>query len=129
MNWSSIFGGGIVKSLENLASEWIETDMESAEAKIVMIKALDPNGKMRRDLSRFACGAYGFYLASMVVLAFMAAFGIGGETCNGEPVVCVLNAKTAAEMLADLFLPITGAWTAIVSASFGVNATNVIKGK
>ena len=130
MSWfTNIIGGGLVKSLENIASEWIETDMETAEAKALMIKTLDPNGKMRRDLSRFACWAYGFYLASMVVLAFMTAFGIGGETCNGEPVVCVLNAKTAAEMLVDLFLPITGAWTAIVSASFGVNATNVIKGR
>ena len=49
----SIFSGaGVVKSIENIASEWIETDMESAEAKVLMIKTLDANGKMRRDLSK-----------------------------------------------------------------------------
>ena len=47
--------GGITKSIENIATEWIETDQEKAEAQAVMIKALDPNGKMRRDLSKFAC--------------------------------------------------------------------------
>jgi hypothetical protein len=59
MGWlTSLFSGGLVKSVENIASEWIETDMETAEAKSLMIKTLDPNGKMRRDLSRFACKAY-----------------------------------------------------------------------
>ena len=118
MAWTDIFGGGIVKSIENLASEWIETDMETAEAKAVMVKAIDPNGKMRRDLSRFACRAYGFYLIAMVFLSFMVAFNIGDAT----------GATEAAKMMLDLFLPITGAWTAIVSASFGVNAANTIKG-
>ena len=46
MSWTDIFTGGIVKSVENLASEWIETDMETAEAKALMVKTLDPNGKM-----------------------------------------------------------------------------------
>jgi hypothetical protein len=38
------------------------------------------------------------------------------------------GAKEAATMMTDLFLPITTSWAAIVSASFGVNATNTIKG-
>lgn len=120
MSWfTNILGGGLVKSLENLASEWIETDMETAEAKALMIKTLDPNGKMRRDLSRFSCWAYGFYLVTMVLLSFMVAFGLGDPD----------GAEMAAGMMVDLFLPITGAWTAIVGASFGVNATNSIKGR
>jgi len=120
MGWvSSLLGGGIVESVEKVASEWIETDMESAEAKSLMIKTLDPNGKMRRDLSRFACRAYGFYLVAMVALSFMVAFSIG----NAE------GAKEAAEMMVGLFLPITTSWAAIVSASFGVNATNSIKAR
>ena len=120
MSWiSSLLGGGIVKSVENIASEWIETDMESAEAKSLMIKTLDPNGKMRRDLSRFACRAYGFYLVAMVSLSFMVAFSIGN----------VEGAKEAAEMMVGLFLPITTSWAAIVSASFGVSATNSFKGR
>jgi hypothetical protein len=116
---SSMFSGGLVSSVEKIASEFIETDLESAEAKALMIKTLDPNGKMRRDLSRFACRAYGFYLVAMVGLSFMVAFGWGDTT----------GAKEATEMMQDLFLPITGAWTGIVGASFGVNATNSVKGK
>lgn len=112
-------GSGIVSSLESVAKEWIQTDKETAEAKAVMVKALDPNGKMRRDLSRFASNAYGFYLASMVIMGFMAVFGVG-------------NAEAAKEMmriLAELFLPITTSWGAIVAASFGVNGLNVHKGR
>jgi len=114
---SSLFGSGIVKSVEKLASEYIQTDLESAEAKALMIKTLDPNGLMRRDLSRFACWAYGFYLVAMVGLSFMVAFGIGN----------VVGASEAATMMTGLFLPITTSWAAIVSASFGVNAANAIK--
>lgn len=116
---SSLLGGGIIKSLENVATEWIQTDMETAEAKAVMVKAIDPNGKMRRDLSRFACQAYAFYLIAMVILSFMVAFNVGDSG----------GAVTAAGMMQDLFLPITGAWTAIVSASFGVNGVNSFKGR
>ena len=116
---SSIFGGGVVGSVERIASEFIQTDMESAEAKSLMIKTLDPNGLMRRDLSRFACWAYGFYLVAMVGLSFMVAFNVGD----------VMGAKEAAEMMVGLFLPITTSWAAIVSASFGVNAANSIKGR
>lgn len=128
---SSLFGGGIVKSLENIASEWITTDMESAEAKVVMVKALDPNGKMRRDLSRFACKAYGFYLGAATLLLFMSSWGVGGDLCNtiNDVVTCVGRADIAADKMTGLFLPITASWASIVGASFGVNATNVIKGK
>jgi len=120
MGWiSSLLGGGIVGSVEKLASEFIETDMESAEAKALMIKTLDPNGLMRRDLSKFACRAYGFYLVAMVVLSFMVAFSVGN----------VVGAKEAADMMVGLFLPITTSWAAIVSASFGVNAANVMKSR
>jgi hypothetical protein len=114
-----LLSGGLVGSIENIASEWIETDMESAEAKALMVKTLDPNGKMRRDLSRFSCRAYAFYLVSMVVLSFMVAFGIGDAD----------GAGTAATMMQDLFLPITTAWAGIVGASFGVNGMNSYKGR
>ena len=116
----SIFkGSGIVGSLERIASEAIQTDMESAEAKMLSVKVLDPNGKMRRDLSRFACKAYGFYLALMSVLALMHAFGAGEA----------VNTKEAMDSITNLFMPITAAWGTIVGASFGVNATNSVKGK
>ncbi len=116
---SSLVSGGLVGSIERIASEAITTDKESAEAKALFVKTLDPNGKMRRDLSRFACLAYGFYLLAMVLLSFMVAFGLGD----------VAGAETAANMMQDLFLPITTAWSGIVAASFGVNGVNSFKGR
>ena len=116
--FSSLFSSGIVGSIEKVALEAITTDKESAEAKTIMLKALDPNGKMRRDLSRFASRAYGFYLASTTILVFMHAFGFGEAAAS----------KEAMEAMAELFLPITASWASIVAASFGVNATNTVKG-
>ena len=114
-----LFGSGIVGSIERIASEAIQTDKETAEAKSLFVKTLDPNGMMRRELSRFACKAYGFYLISTTVLAVMHAFGIG------DPV----GSKEAMNAMTELFLPITASWATIVSASFGVNATNAISQK
>ncbi len=115
---SSLIGGGIVGSVEKIATEFIETNKEKAEAQALMIKTLDPNGKMRRDLSAFACMAYGFYLVAMVILSFMVAFDVGDA----------VGAETAASMMQDLFTPITMAWGSIVGASFGVNGMNSYKG-
>ena len=104
--------------LADVAKEWIDTDKETAEAKSLMVKTLDPNGKMRRDLSRFACYTYGFYLFFTTLFIFMVAFDIGDME----------GAKTASTMMKDLFTPITTAWGAIVGASFGVNGVNSNKG-
>lgn len=123
------FTGGGMGSVERIASEFIETDKETAEAKSLFVKTLDPNGKMRRDLSTFACRAYGFYLITTVILIFMSVWGVGGDTCSTTEVVesCRANADIAAERMTALFLPITASWATIVSASFGVNATNSFK--
>ncbi len=131
MSFMSFLTGGVVNSLEKVALEWIETPGEKAEAGAVMVKALDPNGKMRRDLSRFASRAYGFYLITTVMLIFMSVWGIGGDICNtvGEITTCTSRADAAAGRMTELFLPITGSWAAIVTASFGVNVTNSIKGR
>lgn len=64
---SFITGGGMT-SIENIATEWIETDLESAEAKVLKIKALDPNGKMRRDLSKDVSQMYKLYLVVSLLL-------------------------------------------------------------
>jgi len=114
----NLLSGGIVGSVERIASEFIETDMESAEAKALWIKTLDPNGLMRRQLSLFACRAYGAYLAVSLVLILAHAFGL----TNPE------QSKEAIDAITELFLPITASWASIVAASFGVNATNSIKG-
>ena len=116
---SDLFTGGLVKSIESVATEWIETDMEKAEAKAVMVKALDPNGKLRRTVTQFTCIGYGFYLVNMVVLSYMVAFGIGDSA----------GADQAAGLMVELFLPITTAFGTIVTASFGVNGVNSFKGQ
>lgn len=117
--FKELFSSGIVGSVERIASEFIQTDMESAEAKALFVKTLDPNGKMRRDLSRFASGSYGFYLVATTALIFMHSFGIG------DP----LESKNAIDAMTGLFLPITTAWGSIVTASFGVNGVNSFKGR
>jgi len=116
---SSIFSSGAVSAVEKLGSEWIETNQEKAEAQALMIKTLDPNGIMRRELSRFASIAYGFYLVVLSGLTLMVSFGIGDAA----------GAVDAASMFKDLFTPITTSWAAIVGASFGVNGVNSFKGR
>lgn len=115
---TSLFSSGIVGSVERLASEAIETDKESAEAKALFVKVLDPNGKMRRDLSRFASISYGFYLVCTTILIFMHSFGLGD----------LAGSREAMDAMEGLFLPITTAWGSIVTASFGVNGVNAHKG-
>jgi len=120
--WSfikGIFSSDVIGTVERLASEAIETDMETAEAKALWIKTLDPNGIMRRQISQFACKAYGFYLVSTTILIFMHSFGVGDPT----------QSKQAIDAMTELFLPITTAWGGIVGASFGVNTMNAHKGK
>lgn len=112
----SIFSGaGVIKSIENIASEWIETDMESAEAKALMVKTLDPNGLMRRDMSRDVAQMYKLYLIVSLMLLTCEFFGFG------DPLIMA----AATTKLTDLFTPITLLFGSIVSASFGVNYANV----
>lgn len=121
MNWlTSLLSGGLTKSIENIAIEWIETDKEQAEAKTVMIKALDPNGLMRRQLSRDVTLMYRVYLFSTVLLLaieFICAFF--NIQVNNEALAIASNKLT------ELFIPITSLFGVIVTASFGVNYANV----
>jgi len=110
--------GNVISSVEKIATEWIDTDKETAEAKSLFVKTLDPNGKMRRDLSKFASKAYGFYLGATTVLIFIQAFGLGDAE----------GAAQASTMMTSLFTPITASWATIVTASFGVNGMNSYKG-
>lgn len=117
---TSLFSSGAVNAIERIASEAIETDKESAEAKALWIKTLDPNGLMRRELSRFACIAYGFYLTVTAVLIMVHSFGWG---TNPE------ESKQAIDAMTALFTDVTTAWGIIVTASFGVNGVNSFKNK
>jgi hypothetical protein len=115
----SIFTGGAIKSIENIASEWIETDMESAEAKVLMVKTLDPNGKMRRDLSSRVTDLYTLYIVATLILLILESFGVGDQS----------GIAMATDKVTDLFSPITTLFGVIVSASFGVNYANTKAGK
>lgn len=117
MSWlSGVFGLG--STIEKIATEWIETDREKAEAQTVMLKALDPNGKMRRDISKIVSRLYAFYIVTTTLLIFMHSFDLAGD-----------GAEMAIKSMTDLFVPITTLFTIIVSASFGVNGINSMKGK
>lgn len=120
MKWlTSILSGGIVQSVEKVALEAIQTDTEKAEAKSLYIKTLDPNGIMRRDTMRFVCRVYGLYLVVALTLILTSHFGIGDAEA----------AKSSLEAITATFLPITGLFGTLATASFGVNATNSLKGK
>lgn len=118
-----IFGGGTFKSIEKIATEWIETDQEKAEAKTLMIKTLDPNGLMRRNLSDRVAMLYTIYLMVTLVLLGLESFALG--PMNGDK----LAVSVATEKITELFLPITSLFGVIVSASFGVNYANVKRGQ
>lgn len=119
MNW---YGGGAFKAIEGIATEWIQTDKESAEAKCLMIKTLDPNGKMRRDLSARVTWLYTVYILVTLVMIVCESFGLG--PMNGE----MLAVSVASGKITDLFVPITALFGTIVTASFGVNAINTRAG-
>jgi len=113
---ANIFTGGAVKAIENIATEMIETDKESAEAKAIMVKTLDPNGIMRRDISSKVSTAYMIYLFVVMGLVVVQSFNLGDPH----------EVKDAIASITDLFVPITTMFTMIVGASFGVNATNSV---
>lgn len=119
----AVFTGGFFSTVENIATEMIETEKESAEAKTLMLKVLDPNGIMRRELSRKVSFYYGVYLFVMLSLLVCEFFGFVPSGQSAKDIAAV-TAK-----LGELFSPITTAFGMIIGASFGVNYYNVKKGK
>jgi len=100
---------------------------------VLMVKTLDPNGLMRRELSRRVTGLYTLYIVVTLVLLILESFGIGktvgGEFVNGVLVGGQLSVSVATDKVATLFVPITTLFGIIVSASFGVNYANAKAGK
>lgn len=119
MGFLDMFTGGAVKAIEGVAKEWIDTPEEKAKAESLMLKTLDPNGAMRRQISSTVSGMYVMYIFVMMVLLFLQSFGFGN----------VDGTEKAIESLKSLFVPVTTAFTAIVGASFGVNGVNSYKEK
>ena len=112
---SSIFSGGDKSTIATIATEWIQTDKESAEAKAVMVKALDPNGNMRIYITRVVFSLVALYMITMTVLVLAYSFDFGSSD----------NMKVAISNMVDLFLPLMTMSSIIAGASFGVNAMNV----
>lgn len=130
MAWHDFFTGGAIKSIESIALEFIDTDKENAEAKAVMIKTLDPNGKMRRNQSNNVGSMYKFYLlstASMILIELIYCMTMGDKLTIADHVLMALS--NATDKMTALFVPITTLYGVIVTASFGVNALNVRQGK
>jgi hypothetical protein len=134
MSWlsgiASFFtGDGVMKSVENVASEWIQTDTEKAEAKAIMVKTLDPNGAMRRQLSRDVTQLYKIYIIStlgLLLLEFIVnLIGLNTELVAEASMIAI---SSTTSKITDLFVPITSLFGVIVTASFGVNYANVKKG-
>lgn len=119
----AVFTGGFFSTVENIATEMIETKKETAEAQTLMLKVLDPNGIMRRELSRKVSFYYGVYLFVMLSLLVCEFFGFVPSGQSPDQIASV-TAK-----LGELFAPITTAFGMIIGASFGVNYYNVKKGK
>lgn len=114
-----IFSSGAVGAIERIASEAIETDKESAEAKSLFVKTLDPNGLMRRDISSTVRHLYAIYIIILLLLITLQYFGVGDPK----------STSVAVESVKALFEDITTAFIAIVGASFGVNGINSYRGK
>ena len=119
-------GSKIIDSVESVAKEWIETSTEKAEAgkidaeaKSLFVKVLDPNGKMRKQISRDVTQMYKVYIYLTLFLVLLQSSGIG----NQEAI------KLAVDSVVELFAPITTLFGIIVTASFGVNGINSLKDK
>ena len=126
----NFLSGGVVKSIENIALEWIETETESAEANVLKLKALDPNGKMRRDISNNVGELYRFYLISTAVMIFIEliyCMVMGDKLIDTDYVLAALS--NATDKMTALFIPITTLYGAISTTSFGVNYANTKAGK
>ena len=122
---NKLLGGGIASAVENLGTEYLrreltqaEAEKISAEAKAVAIKAIDPNGNMR--LKTTACVVYVWagLIAAIALLILLQAAGIG------EPEAIT---QARADMF-ELFAPVSALVSAVVLASYGVNAMNTHKG-
>lgn len=114
--------GGVTDTIGDIAKEWIETNKEKAEAQAVMIKALDPNGKMRRDIAMTICRLYTVYVILTVILILFQSFDVSTIVQLGSE--SHRSVDLAANSLKDLFTPITTLFTVITTASFGVNGMN-----
>lgn len=120
--------GSVVGAVERIAKEWIDTPEEKAKASALMVKTLDPNGLMRRQISLTVSRLYVIYIILVMILVLAQSFGLSPITTNAQGAE-VMAVSLAIDSLKELFIPITTAFTAIIGASFGVNGINSSKSK
>ncbi|NPA69343.1 MAG: hypothetical protein GXO26_00905 [Crenarchaeota archaeon] len=113
----SLFSGGKDSTLSTIATEMIDTVKEEAEAKSMVLKAIDPNGQMRLEISRKVTNMYIFFVFIMLVIITSSALHIG-DTIITEEFVHAIN---------TLFETISYAFIAIITASFSVHWSNNLK--
>ncbi len=114
----NLLTGGLFGTIEGITKELIDTPLEKAQAQVLKIKAIDPSGKMRRDITASTMHLYKIYIYVMLGLLLSSAFNIGEY----------MQVSEAISSMKELFLPITTAFGAIMTASFGVNTMNSHKG-
>ena len=120
MGWfKNLLTGGLFSSIEGISKELIDTPLELAQAQALKLKAIDPNGKMRREITSGTMHLYKLYVYVMLGLLLSQSFHLG----DPKEVLSAVNS------MKDLFLPITTAFGTIMTATFGVNATNIYKDK
>ena len=119
MIWlKNLVTGGLFGSIESITKELIDTPLEKAQAQVLKIKAIDPNGKMRRNITSTTMHLYTIYIYIMLILLLSLAFNMGDA----------VQMTISIESMKELFLPITTAFGTIMTASFGVNTMNSHKG-
>tara|TARA_R110001632_G_scaffold70778_1_gene164675 strand:+ start:1145 stop:1507 length:363 start_codon:yes stop_codon:yes gene_type:complete len=119
MVWlKDLLTGGLFSSIENISKELVDTPLEKAQAQVLKIKAIDPSGKLRRDVTSTTMHLYKIYIYVMLFLLLLSSFDLENAA----------RITGAIESMKELFLPITTAFGAIMTASFGVNTMNAHKG-
>jgi len=119
MTWlKDLLTGGLFSSIAGITKELIDTPLELAQAQAIKLKAIDPNGKMRREITSGTMHLYKIYVYVMLALLLSQSFNVGDAKQIQEAIASMV----------DLFLPITTAFGTIMTATFGVNGINSYKG-
>ena len=75
MVWlKNLVTGGLFSSIENITKELVDTPLEKAQAQVLKIKAIDPSGKLRRDVTSTTMHLYKIYIYVMLFLLLLKLF-------------------------------------------------------
>ena len=118
-NW--LFGG-VAKDIAKITDTLVTTDEERANARALILKAIDPNGIMRRQISFVVCLLYFIYNMTIFILTLCYALNFGTiAIVEGKEINLLHNAILS---LTDMYQSISTIFGIIVAASFAVNGVN-----